>query len=133
MFLLQVRLNKVHYCFVININEIYNSYSLGKLLEPSDFNGVTEDLWEVRDRYFLLGTALGLQPVDIEAIRGSRMEQVDSCFQEVIKQCIDRGLYQGDIVRALESIKLCCIPLAQKLREKYKVMIDLVPFVLFIF
>ena len=82
-----------------------------------------EDLWDVRDRYSLLGTALGLQPVDIEAIRGSSMGQVDSCFQEVIKQCIDQGLYQGDIIRALESKRLRCIPLARKLREKYKVMI----------
>ena len=92
-------------------------------MEPSDFNGVTEDLWEVRDRYPLLGTALGLQPADVEAIRGSRNDQVDSCFQEVIKQCIDQGLYQGDIIRALESNKLRCIRLAQKLREKYKVIL----------
>ena len=82
---------------------------------------MTEDLWEIRDKFSKLGDALGLQPGDVEAIRRTRMGDVDDCFGDVIKKCIDQGLYQGDIIEALESTKLRCIPLAARLRKKYKV------------
>ena len=93
----------------------------GKLLTQSDLHSVTEDLWDIRNMYSKLGIALGLHPADIEAIQKSKNGEVDDCFSDVIKQCIDQGLYQGQIIKTLESVKFRKHVLATTLREKYKV------------
>ena len=93
----------------------------GKLFGPTDFNSVTLDLWDVRHKFDVLGTELGLLQSDISAIQMTKMGNVDGCFQEVITRCIAKGLYQGDIIKALFSRKVNEDRLAQELRTKYKV------------
>ena len=102
-----------------NTSYNYISLSSGKCFGNSDFKDITNALWGVRNCYQSLGIELGLTPTDIEVIQMSHVMRVDDCFYAVIQNCMKNGLYQGDLIKALESRRIGANILAAQLRKEY--------------
>ena len=64
---------------------------------------VLDAIWEARSKYTNIGLDVGLSPETIDSIQDTCHNNVDKCFQEVLKACLNKGITQRKLANALKA------------------------------
>ena len=104
--------NGLHACSIF-----FPLLSIGVTLISKNLSAVLEATWEARAEYYQLGLCMGLSGNDMDAINANNRGQVGACWTQTLKKCINRGLTQDELVKALCSTTVGMNEVAIRIRQ----------------
>ena len=105
-------------------NSFICTYNVGDILRLKDLGQIQHIIWEARTKWMNIGLELKLHPTDLEAIGQKFPNNPDSCFREMLTECLKKSTDKfptwNDIAVALKKKTVSCEYLANKVEQLAK-------------